>query len=146
MKVILTEDMRGIGKKGEIKEVKPGYGQNFLIKNHHAVLASDDNLKALKRENNKKATEDLAYQKECLKMKEALEKQDLVFHVKTGAQDKVFGSVSVKQIASELNKLGYKIDKHKIQLNQPITTLGTTIVDVKMHKNVTIHLNVKLQK
>ena len=102
MKVIFIKDLKGQGKKGEIKEVKDGYGMNFLIKQGYAVLVTPTSVKRLDEENRQKEEEEKRLYQEALKTKEKIEKEILVFKVKVGEKGKVFGSVSAKQVAKEL--------------------------------------------
>ena len=146
MKVIFIKDLKGQGKKGEIKEVKDGYGNNFLIKNGYAVIANDSNLKHFNTQKNKELLEENLYIKECEKLKEQLEKLKINIQVKVGKEDKVFGSVSTKQIVTELKKLDYNIDKNKIKIDSPISSLGTHIVKVELHKKVIANLKINLVK
>ena len=146
VKVIFIKDLKGQGKKGEVKEVKAGYGQNYLIKNGYAVLASTSNLKHLNTENRKREEELVLLLENCEEIKKKLEKLNLVFKVKTGKGDKVFGSVSVKQIVSELKKLGYDINKKMVLINEPLTTLGIHKVTIELHKKVRAVINIKIEK
>ena len=146
MEVIFIKDLKGQGKKGEIKKVKDGYGQNFLIKNGYAVLANPSNKQELSRQQNNKAKEEDQKKKEALVLKEKLEKLTLEFKVKTGEQDKVFGSVSVKQIREELTKKGYSIDKKSFQIDQSISTLGITEIKVNLYPGVVSKLKIHLVK
>lgn len=146
MKVIFKKDLKGQGKKGEIKQVKDGYGMNYLIKNGYAVAATDENLKHLNTEN-KKAEKQLQEKiNECQNQKKELEKLTLTFKVKTGAGDKVFGSVTPKQIVTELKKLGYNIDKKKITDKESIASLGYHNVSIELHKEVIAKLKIHLIK
>lgn len=146
MKVIFKKDLKGQGKKGEVKNVKDGYGMNYLIKNGYAVAATDENLKHLNTENKraKKLLEETI--KECEEQKKQLEKLILTFKVKTGAGDKVFGSVSPKQIVSELKQLGYDIDKKKIIDKNSITSLGYHYINIELHKKVIAKVKIYLTK
>lgn len=146
MKVIFKKDLKGQGKKGEVKNVKDGYGMNYLIKNGYAVAATDENLKHLNTENKraKKQLEETI--KECEEQKKQLEKLILTFKVKTGAGDKVFGSVSPKQIVSELKQLGYDIDKKKIIDKNSITSLGYHYINIELHKKVIAKVKIYLTK
>ena len=146
MKVIFIKDLKGQGKKGEIKEVKDGYGSNFLIKNGYAVMYTKTSVERLNEENRIKDLEEKELIKNCKEIKDKLEKIDLKIKVKTGKEDKVFGSVSTKQIVSELQKLNYNIDKKKIKLDSEISSLGTHIVKIELHKQVIVDLKVTLVK
>ena len=111
MEVIFIKDLKNQGKKGQIKEVKDGYAENFLIKNGYAVKKTKENLSKLNHEIAKKEKETEEKKVEATKVKETLSQLVLEFKVKTGEGDKVFGSISQKQIKEELEKKGYKIDK-----------------------------------
>lgn len=146
MKVIFIKDLKGQGKKGEIKEVKDGYGSNFLIKNGYAVMATSTGLKRLDEENKEKE----ALEEELLKKaqfdKQKIEAIKIQFKVKTGDHDRVFGSISSKQIAIELKNKGFEIDKHKINMDNPISSLGSHNVKIELHKQVTAVIKVELVK
>ena len=143
MKVILIENVKGTGKKDEIKEVKDGFG-NFLIKNKKAVLYSSKSNEVLNKELTDRKIKEDAHLEDCKKIKDSLEKLNITFNVKTGDNGKVFGSISSKQICEELKKVGYEIDKKIINASN-INTLGTHIVEINLHKNVTAKLNVSLK-
>lgn len=146
MKVIFIKDLKGQGKKGEIKTVKDGYGQNFLIKNGYAVIASEGNLKQLQTQNLKKEIEEKTLINECEEIKKKLEKVTLKFKVKTGNMDQVFGSVSTKQIVTELKKQGFNIDKKQVVLDNPLSCLGFHNVKLELHKKVEAFVKVELVK
>lgn len=146
MKVIFIKDVRGQGKKGEVKEVKDGYGQNFLIKNGYAVIASEANISKLKSDNKKKEIAEQENIKDSKELKKKIEGLNLVFKVKTGAGDKVFGSISVKQIVTELKNKGFEIDKKQIKKDIPLAVLGIHNVEIELHKTVTAILKVNLVK
>ena len=145
MKIILLEDIKKKGKKGDILTVKDGYG-NFLIKDNKAILASDNNMNKLEKENIKKQKELDEQVKYYNKIKEKLEKEKIVFNVRTGSGDKVFGSISSKQIASKLNDLGYDIDKKNIKTNTSLTSLGVHEVAINLHKMVSATIKIQLKK
>ena len=146
MKVIFTKDVKGQGRAGDIKEVKDGYGKNFLIKNGYAVLYTNRSKEILDISNKNK---ELLLQEEiekCNKLKDELKEKVIIFKVKTGDKDRVFGSVSSKQISIELEKLGYKIDKKKILIDNPLDTLGYHEVKIELHKKVLAVVTVQLIK
>lgn len=146
MKVIFIKDLKGQGKKGEIKTVKDGYGQNFLIKNGYAVIASVGNLKQLQTQNLKKEIQEQTLIKESEELKQKIEKVTLKFKVKTGTMDQVFGSISTKQIVTELKKHGFNIDKKQVILDNPLSCLGFHNVKIELHKKVNAILKVELVK
>lgn len=146
MRVIFTKDVKGQGKAGEIKEVKDGYAQNFLIKNGYAVSYTKRSKEILDISNKNKEEREKEEIKRCNDLKEKLKSVNLKFKVKTGKNDQVFGSISTKQITSELDKLGYKIDKKKIVLSSPISSLGFHEINIMLHKNVTATIRVELTK
>ena len=146
MKVIFIKDLKGQGKKGDIKEVKDGYGNNFLIKNGYAIQATEGNLKHYNTEKEKEKLNENLKIKDCESLKKELEKLTIKIKVKVGTQDRVFGSVSTKQIVQELKKEGYDIDKNKISVDSPLSCLGTHIVKIELHKQVIADLKVNLVK
>lgn len=145
MKVILIEDVKKQGKKGEIINVKDGYG-NFLINNHQAVLLTDTGLNRLSKEKEQAALEEDLAIKDANTIKNKLAKEKISFTVKTGAGDRVFGSISSKQIADELKKKGYTIDKKQIHLDVPISSLGYFDVEIMLHKKVKGVIKVEVKK
>lgn len=143
MKIILLEDVKKQGKKDDIIEVADGYG-NFLIKNRQAVLASGAGVKRLNKEKEEASQKEEELIKECNKIKEKLEKDTIKFTVKTGKEDRVFGTISAKQIADYLKDKKYDIDKKQIKIDNPISSLGFHNVDVVLHKKVVAHIKVEL--
>lgn len=146
MKVIFLKDLKNQGKKGEIKEVKDGYGKNFLIKNGYAVMATETGVKRLNEENEQLRQQERENIKKCKIIKEKLEKITLKYKVKTGAQDRVFGSISTKMIFEELKNNGFEIDKKIIKLDNPLSTLGFHNVKIELHKEVIANLKIELMK
>jgi len=146
MKVIFLKDVKGQGKKGEIKEVKDGYGMNFLIKNKYAVQATETSVNRLKKENQEKALEENLLVKEMEDIKKKLEKEKIVFKAKTGNKDQMFGTISVKQIKEKLSELGYNIKKQDIHLEFPISTLGFHEIEIELHKKVIAKIKIEIKK
>lgn len=144
MKVIFLKDVKGQGKKDDIKEVKDGYAQNFLIKNGYAIAYTARSNEILNRQIDDRNEKEKELIEKCQKVKKELETKELIFKVKTGNQGRIFGSISTKQIAEEINKFGFKIDKKKIKLEENLSTLGTFIVKIELHPKVIIDLKVKL--
>ncbi|MBR4455511.1 MAG: 50S ribosomal protein L9 [Solobacterium sp.] len=145
MKVILKSDVKKLGKKGEIVEVADGYGRNYLIARGLAVPATEKSREILAEQKKDEAALDEANRQEALRIADEFKDLILDFKVNSGKDGRVFGSVSTKQIAEELNKRGYKIDKRKILDTAPIGSLGVTKVRVELYKGVvgTVRVNVK---
>lgn len=143
MKVIFKQDVKGQGKKGEIKEVSEGYARNLLFPRGWAVEATSGNLNTVSNqkasEAKKKATE-LQNAQELAKQIEAL---TVTIKAKSGEGGRLFGAVTSKQVAEALEKQNVKIDKRKIELHDSIRTLGVTQVPIKLHTEV--HASLKVQ-
>mgnify|MGYP004466094053 FL=1 len=144
MQVILLKDVKGQGKKDEIIDVKPGYGMNYLVKNGYAVLATKTGVQRLEKEISDRKEQEKELIASCEKIKEKLTKETLVFKVKTSKDGRVFGSVSTKQISDELKKKNYDIDKKKINLSVPLSSLGFYDVEIQLHKSVVAIIKVQL--
>lgn len=145
MKVIFIKDLKKQGKVDEIKEVSDGYATNFLIKNGYAVKytkASNERLNDDIKARKEKEASDI---KEANKIKEKLTKENIIFSVKSGKDGKVFGNISTKQISEKLTEIGYTIDKKKINLDQPLNTLGAHNIKIILHKQVEANLKVTLK-
>ena len=146
MEVIFIKDLKNQGKKGQIKKVKDGYAENFLIKNGYAVKKTKENLNKLNHALAKKEQEEKENKKNSLALKEKLEKLTLEFKVKTGEGDKVFGSISLKQIKEELSKEGYKIEKNQIEILNPISSLGFHTVNINLYPGIVAQIKVHVIK
>lgn len=146
MKVIFLKNVKGQGKKDDIKEVKDGYAENFLIKKGYAVRLTEQTLSQFNREKKQEKQEDESNRNEANELKKKLENKTLSFKVKTGEGDKVFGSVSPKQIKDELDKLGFKINKKDIDLDHSITSLGFHDVKINLYKDIFANIKIKLEK
>lgn len=146
MQVIFIKDLKKQAKKGEIKEVKDGYAQNYLIKNGYAVKLTESSLASYEKEKILERNTIMQKEEEATKLKQELEKVVLLFKVKTGEQDKVFGSISAKQIKDELHKKGYKIDKRQIELLSGLSSLGYHNVKINLFKNIDAIIKVQLVK
>lgn len=146
MQVIFIKDLRKQGKKGEIKEVKTGYAENFLIKKGYAIPLNQQNLRNLQHENKKLEEEEQKNKELALKEKEKLEKIELEFKVKTGKDDRIFGSISPKQIKEELLKKDIKVEKRQIKLDKNIVSLGYHKVKIELYKKVEAEIKVHVVK
>jgi large subunit ribosomal protein L9 len=143
MRVIFLKDVKGVGTKGDVKEVSVGYAQNFLLKNKLAVEATAGNISRLEGQKNrvaKDAAEELA---EAIVLKEQIDKTTVEMKAKSGEGGRLFGSITTKQIAEALNKTdGIKVDRRKMDLPDAIRALGFTNVPIKIHPEVTATLKV----
>lgn len=146
MKVILLKDVKGKGKKDDIIDVSDGYGNNYLIKNKLGILYTKGSKKVLDNELKIREDKENELVSELSKIKDALENREIVFKVKTGAFDKVFGNISKSQIADEIKKMGFNIDKKCIKTDGNIDTLGVHKVLISLHKKVEFFINVVLNK
>ena len=145
MQVIFLKDLRGQGKKGEIKEVADGYAINFLIKKGYAVKKTETSLNKLntEKENNRLLDEKLT--KEANEMVKKLANVTITFTAKSGSGDRMFGSISSKQIKEELDKLGYSFDKKQIK-NETINSFGYHDVEINIYKNIVGKIRVQVRK
>ena len=146
MKVLFVKDLKGQGKRGDIKTVKDGYAENFLIKKGYAKQLTEQNYNDYKETKKEEELNDAKMRKEAEKVKKLLETKTIVFKVKTGEANKVFGSVSTKQIKEELDKKGINIDRKQIDLKDGLSTLGYHKVSIELYKDVIGEVKVKLEK
>ena len=145
MKVILTDDVKKVGKKGELVEVSDAYARNVLFRQNKAIEATKNSVNELemkKKAEMKRKEEELQEAKDlALKLKEL----SIIVGIKTGDGGRVFGSISSKEIAVEAkNQLQLEIDKKKIHLPEPIKSLGTSVVQIKLHPKVNAELKVNV--
>ena len=145
MKVIFLQDVKKQAKKDEIKEVKDGYAK-FLINEHLAVPYTEKSLNVLNTEIKARNDKEEALIKECNSIKNAIKDKVITFKVKTGNNDKVFGNITSKQISEEIAKLGYNVDKKKINTLGDINTLGLHDVETTLHKKVVFKMSINLVK
>lgn len=144
MKVILLEDVKNVGKKGEIKEVKPGFARNSLLPKNLAIEASKENMKAWEEEQKRLKELDEQNTLEAEEMKKNLEKEVIKLHFKGGSTGKLFGSVTNIDIANKISEeKGIEIDKRKIDLKKVIKEAG--IYDVKIKLYGSVEANVKIE-
>lgn len=147
MEVILLEDVKTLGKKGQIVKINDGYARNYVLPKKLGMEATPKNLNDLKLK--KANAERLEQQKleEAQAFGKVLSESSITVKIKIGEGGRTFGSISTKEIAEEAKKqLNFNIDKKKIVLAEPIRTLGSHIVQIKIHKDVTATLTVKVQE
>ena len=147
MKVILLEDVKALGKKGQVVNVSDGYARNLLLPKKLGVEATGKNMNDLKLQ---KAHEDKVAQENLDAAKafaEELKDKQVTVGIKVGEGGRTFGSISAKEIAEAAKaQLGYELDKKKLQLSAPIKEVGTTIVPIKLHPKVTGELKVVVKE
>lgn len=147
MKVILLQDVKALGKKGEVVNVNDGYARNFILPKKLGVEANGKNLNDLKLQKNNEAKVAQEHLDAAKKLAEELKAGEVVLTMKVGEGGRTFGSVSSKEIAEAVKEqMHLDIDKKKIQLKEQIKTLGTHIVSVKLHPEVTAELNVSVKE
>ncbi|WP_342553542.1 50S ribosomal protein L9 [Paenibacillus sp. FSL R7-0652] len=144
MKVIFIKDMKGQGKKGQVKEVSEGYAQNFLLPRGIVRLATEGNMKTLDNQNAAEERRKQEEKAEAEVLAKKLEAEVTELKAKSGEGGRLFGAITSKQIAEALSKKGLKVDKRKIELDEPIRTLGVTQVTVKVHPEVKAALKVQV--
>jgi large subunit ribosomal protein L9 len=144
MKVILTEEIRGLGTRGEIVTVKDGYARNFLLPKNLAREASTGNLKQIEHERRKWAL--LAQQERDVAQKAANAVKGVKIQIekRVGENGHLFGSVTANEIADALLQKGIEVDKRRIELGQPIKNIGVHDVEVRLHRDVTAHIQVEV--
>lgn len=144
MKVIFIKDMKGQGKKGQVKEVSEGYAQNFLFPRGVARPATEGNMKTLEQQNASEQKRKQQEKDEAVALGKQLEEMTVTVKAKSGEGGRLFGAITSKQIAETLAAQNIKIDKRKIELSEPIRHLGVTQVPVKLHPEVKATLKVQI--
>jgi large subunit ribosomal protein L9 len=142
MKVILRQNYEPLGQVGDVVEVKDGYAHNFLLPRKIVYIALNGNLRALEEEKKavvKKAKHELLAAES---LSTELEKVSITIPVQVGEEDKIFGTVTSQMIADSLKEKGYDIDKRKIEIDEPIKTLGIYGVNIKLHPNISAKVKV----
>ena len=147
MKVTLIEDVKSLGKKGQLVDVNDGYARNFILAKKLGLEATPKNLNdlKLKKANDEKVAKEIY--EEAKAFGERLKEMEVNVTIKTGEGGKIFGSVSSKEIAEAAKaQLGIELDKKKMVLPSPIKVLGTTMVPIKLHPKVTSELKVNVRE
>ncbi len=144
MKIILVEDIKKLGKKGDVLDVKDGQARNYLIPNNLAIEANKKNLNALNSKNESIERIDFQNKQAAIDISNKLQKEQLIFKVKEN-DGKLFGSITTLSIYEELVKLGYKVDKRNIDLKKPINTLGDFKVRIKLYNEVFCNISIEVK-
>jgi len=136
MKVILTSDVKNLGVQGDIVEVKPGYARNFLLPRNLAMPATEGNMKVLAERRKQQEIIDAKNRKAAEELAKKLKKVSITVSVLAGEDEKLFGSVTSREIARLLSEQGIEVDRKQIVLDEPIRTLGVFSVPIKLHRDV----------
>ena len=146
MEVILKEDIATLGSRGDVVKVAEGYGRNYLLPRKLAIQASKGNkavIEQMKAASVRRSAKEKTQVEELAKQFDGL---SVSFQRKSGENDQLFGSVTSGDVADALEKKGFNVDRRKIQLHEPLRTLGEFTIPIKLHKEVTAHLKVVIDK
>ena len=146
MEVILKEDVPQLGNRGEVVKVAEGYGRNFLLPKKLAIEATLANKKVIEQMKAASVRRSAKEKSEADELAKQFDGLEVSFTRKSGENDQLFGSVTSGDIAEALEKKSFHIDRRKIQLHEPLKTVGEFTVPVKLHKDVTTHLKVLIAK
>lgn len=144
MKVILTEDHETLGLRGEVVEVKPGYGRNFLIPRQMAVIATPSSVKRYAEERKQAAHKIEAARENAEKLAAKLNAAEVLIPVQTGEDNRIFGSITTQQVADELAQQGMEVDRRKITMSEDVRTTGVYPATVKLHPEVQAEVKVRV--
>ncbi|NKB67904.1 MAG: 50S ribosomal protein L9 [Candidatus Latescibacteria bacterium] len=136
MKVILLRDVDQVGQAGEVVQVAPGYGRNFLIPNGQAMVATDANVAQFESRRKQHAAVTERESRDAVAQAKGLEEASLTTVVRVGEEDRLFGSVTAQNIADLLAQNGYEVDRRKIELEEPIRALGVYNISIRLHPEV----------
>lgn len=142
LKVILKQKVKGVGEAGEVKQVSDGYARNFLLPKGLAVIADANALKDLKQKQESTLKKDAKELAEAKGLQSRIEATKLELKANAGEGGRLFGSVTSKDVGDELARVGIKVDRRKIQLDEPIRQLGEYAIDIKLHPQVSAQLKV----
>ena len=147
MKVILLKDVKGTGKKGEVKEVSDGYAKNFLLPKKMAVVADNTNIKELNEKNKSKENKAQKEYEAAVELGKKMEDMAVTIYSKAGDGGRLIGSITSKDIAEQLKKQhSIEVDKRKVMLDEPIRALGSRFVEIKIHQKVTTKIRVDVRE
>jgi len=142
MEVILREDIDKLGSRGQVVKVAPGFARNFLLPRRMAVAATDANKKIVEQERQAHLRKEAKLQSDAADLAKLMSAVEVTIAQKAGENDQLFGSVTASDIAVALEKLGYSIDRRKVQLDEPIKSLGDFKVALRLHKEVSVDIPV----
>ncbi|MCU1337600.1 MAG: ribosomal protein [Bryobacterales bacterium] len=146
MEIILREDIDKLGQRGDLVKVAAGYARNFLLPRRLAVAANESNKKIVEQERQAHLRRDAKLVTEAQDLGKMMGAVTVTIYQKAGENDQLFGSVTANDVAVALEKLGYTIDRKKVHLEEPIKTLGTFQVNVRLHRDVSIDIPVHVVK
>ena len=146
MEVILREDIEKLGSRGQVVKVTSGYARNFLLPKRLAVAATESNKKIVEQERQSHVRREAKQKSEAEDLAKLLGPTTVTISQKAGDNDQLFGSVTSKDVAEALEKKGFTIDRRKIQLDEPIKTLGEHKINVRLHRDVNIEITVQVVK
>jgi large subunit ribosomal protein L9 len=146
MEVILKEDVAKLGSRGDMVKVAEGYGRNFLLPHRLAIEATSGNKKVIEQMRAASVRRSAKEKAQAEELSKQFDGVSLSFQRRSGEHDQLFGSVTSGDLADALAKKGFNIDRRKIQLHEPLKTFGDFTVPVKLHKDVTAHLKVVIEK
>ena len=140
MEIILLEDVSNLGFKGDILKVRDGYGRNYLLPQRKAVLATESAKKSLAEDNKQRAHKLERIKNESVALAEKLKDVTLTVGAKTSSTGKIFGAVGPIQLADAFEKAGYNVDRRSIVLKEPVKEVGSYLMTLKLHKEVTVEV------
>lgn len=147
MKVILLQDVKGTGKKGEIKEVSEAFARNVLLKKKVAAVADNTTIKELNEKNKSLELKEQKKYEEAIELGKKMEELNVIIYSKAGEGGRLFGSITSKDVAEQIKKQhDIEVDKRKVLLEEPIRTLGSTNVEIKIHQKVTTKMRVDVRE
>ena len=146
MEVILKEDVAKLGSRGDVVKVAEGYGRNFLLPRKLAIEASAGNKKVIEQMRAASVRRSAKEKAQAEELSKQFDGVSVSFQRRSAEQDQLFGSVTSGDIAEALEKKGFNLDRRKIQLHEPLKSLGEFTVPIKLHKDVTAHLKVVIEK
>lgn len=145
MKIVLLQSVRGLGDPGDVVNVKSGYARNYLIPQDIAVYATKSNINQIENRIEKAKEIEEARVEKLKTIGEKLDKLSLKFKLKSGEEDKLFGSVTTQMVAEQLLENGYTVERKDIIINDPIKTLGNHYVNIYLHKDVSAKVKIKVK-